>query len=480
MPRLTHLAIALLAAAAATLSTTATAQQITDVEVTPQREAAFRQERALAYMAELEDRMYRLAELIRAAQPQDASRLTLAVQTSREALLTERMKRITTLLEGLELENAEATQQAVLDELEELKRLLLTADLDLELKLRELDAIERALQQLTEVEARERRQRDQTGELQEKDPGQAARLAELLEADERRNQRAAEDLAETLRSTGGAAEAASAAVQKSGEAMGDAAQHLDGAEADEAAADQDEALQRLAEARQHLQERQEALEQEVQQLARRRVLENLQAMLDQQTDISRVLEGLLTGLDGASEDAMAAAVPAVQRLAGPQDELVILANQTIDLAVKADFSIALPAALGLTRDRMVVLGDDLRLGAAEDATLAESRAVEAELEELLGAMRLADQQPRNRQAGEQGDRAREQEKKFNAIAAELRMLKMMQEGVNRRTAELDGARQAERIKPAEVRVRSDALQQLQDAVREATLKLDTMMKEAQP
>ena len=208
-------------------------------------------------------------------------------------------------------------------------------------------------------------------------------------------------------------------------------------------------------------------------------MENLQAMLDQQKDISRVLEGLLTGLDGASEDAVAAAVPAVQRLAGPQDELVTLAGQTIDLAVKAEFSIALPAALGLTRDRMVVLGDDLRTGGAEDAILAESRVVEAELEELLGAMRLADQQPRNRQPGEQGDRAREQEKKFNEIAAELRLLKMMQEGVNRRTAEFNVARQAEALKPAAVRVRADALRQLQDAVRDATLELDKMMKEAQ-
>ena len=181
----------------------ASAQAITEVEVTPEREAAFRQERAQAYMAELEDRMYRLAELIRQAQPQDASRLTLAVQTSREALLTDRMSRISALLEGLELDNAEATQHAVLRELEELKRLLLTADLDLELKLRELAALEEALQRLGALEAAERRQRDETGKLGDAEAAQKARLAEVLEGDERRNQRTAEDLARSLASVGG-------------------------------------------------------------------------------------------------------------------------------------------------------------------------------------------------------------------------------------------------------------------------------------
>ena len=134
------------------------------------------------------------------------------------------MKRITALLEGLELANAEATQQAVLDELEELKRLLLTADLDLELKLRELDAFEAALQRLGALETQERNQRDQTGELNDKDAGQAKRLAELLEADERRNQRAAEDLAQSLQQLGGEGAKPGEAVADAGKEMGEAAQ----------------------------------------------------------------------------------------------------------------------------------------------------------------------------------------------------------------------------------------------------------------
>ena len=257
--------------------------------------------------------------------------------------------------------------------------------------------------------------------------------------------------------------------------MGGAAGHLDegAGGAGEAAEKQDEALERLAEAREQLQARRDQLNEEVADLARRRVLENLEAMLAQQKDVSRVLGGLLPGVAAGETPA----VEAVKRLAGPEDELVTLAGQTIDLAERAAFSIALPAALGLTRDRMVVLSDDLRTGLGTAATLAESGAVEAELEALLGAMRLADREPGNREPGAAGDRARDQEKKFNQIAAELRMLKLMQQGVNRQTAALEGARAEGVVKPAEVRVKADALRGLQDAVRDATLELDKVMKE---
>src|SRR4051794_35926091 len=46
-------------------------------EVSPQETIQFEQDKAQAHMRELEQRMFRLAELIRDAQPEDAARLKL-------------------------------------------------------------------------------------------------------------------------------------------------------------------------------------------------------------------------------------------------------------------------------------------------------------------------------------------------------------------------------------------------------------------
>ena len=76
-------------------------------------ELEFRQERARARLAELEDRMFRLSESIRSAAPDDAARLVLGLSRSREEQLVFEMRALSELIAAGELESVEERQRRV-------------------------------------------------------------------------------------------------------------------------------------------------------------------------------------------------------------------------------------------------------------------------------------------------------------------------------------------------------------------------------
>jgi hypothetical protein len=114
----------------------------------------FDQEKATANMRELEDRMIKLGELLRDAEPEDSARLLLGVQKAREKLILEQMREATAMIESLDLSQASEEQKAIIVKLQQLKELLLNADLDLQLKLEQLKKIQQARRQLAELKAR--------------------------------------------------------------------------------------------------------------------------------------------------------------------------------------------------------------------------------------------------------------------------------------------------------------------------------------
>ena len=120
-------------------------------KVEKQDELKFEQDKAQAHMRELEERMFRLANLIRDAQPDDSARLLMGVRKAREHLIADRMQEASTLLASLRLDQATGAQQEIIDQLEELKRLLLSADIDLELKLEQLRKLREARMQLDKL-----------------------------------------------------------------------------------------------------------------------------------------------------------------------------------------------------------------------------------------------------------------------------------------------------------------------------------------
>ncbi len=128
---------------------------------------SFRQEKVAAEMTELEERMYRLSEALKALEPENSSRLLLGLKFAREELILHQMKEAQQLLKELKLAQAVGHEKELLAKLERLAELLKSEDLDFQLqleKLRLIREITRRLQLAIKEEDRELALSDKTGQ----------------------------------------------------------------------------------------------------------------------------------------------------------------------------------------------------------------------------------------------------------------------------------------------------------------------------
>jgi hypothetical protein len=153
--------------------------QRSDKEVGPGEQLGFRQEQVAEEMRELEQRMYRLAETLKMLEPENSSRLMLGLKYAREELILHQMQETQAALAKLALSGAVDEQKQLLAKLERLQQLLLSTDLDFEMRLERLRQIREVLRKLDSVikeEAREEKTSKQA----------AARQRELDELAKRR------------------------------------------------------------------------------------------------------------------------------------------------------------------------------------------------------------------------------------------------------------------------------------------------------
>ncbi len=118
----------------------------------------FGQEKAAAQMDELEDRMFRLSEALRGLEPENASRLRLALKFSREEQILEEMRETHKLLKDAQLSKAETETKELIAKLEHLRDLLLAEDLDFQLKLARLRQMRETLVQIDRIVKEQRRE----------------------------------------------------------------------------------------------------------------------------------------------------------------------------------------------------------------------------------------------------------------------------------------------------------------------------------
>jgi hypothetical protein len=116
----------------------------------------FTQENAAAQMTELEERMFRLSEALRGLEPENASRLRLALKFSREELILEQMRETNGMLKNAQLAKAETEVRELLAKLEHLRNVLLAEDLDFQLKLARLRQMRETMSQLDRIVKEER------------------------------------------------------------------------------------------------------------------------------------------------------------------------------------------------------------------------------------------------------------------------------------------------------------------------------------
>ena len=114
-------------------------------------ELSFRQQQVAEEMRELEQRMFRLSETLKMLEPENSSRLMLGLKYAREELILHRMSELQEALSKLSLNGAADEQRQVLAKLERLQQLLLSSDLDFEMKLERLRQIRETLRKLNAV-----------------------------------------------------------------------------------------------------------------------------------------------------------------------------------------------------------------------------------------------------------------------------------------------------------------------------------------
>jgi hypothetical protein len=127
-------------------------------EVSDRDSIGFTQENVASQMVELEERMFRLSEALRSLEPENASRLRLALKFSREELILQQMKETQGLMKEAQLAKAETEVRELLAKLEHLRSLLLAQDLDFQLKLARLRQMRETLAQLDRIIREERRE----------------------------------------------------------------------------------------------------------------------------------------------------------------------------------------------------------------------------------------------------------------------------------------------------------------------------------
>ena len=102
--------------------------------------------------------MFRLSEALRGLEPENASRLRLALKFSREEQILEQMRETHKLLKDAQLSKAETETKELIAKLEHLRNLLLAEDLDFQLKLARLRQMRETLGQLERIVKEERRE----------------------------------------------------------------------------------------------------------------------------------------------------------------------------------------------------------------------------------------------------------------------------------------------------------------------------------
>jgi hypothetical protein len=156
--------------------------QRSEREVTVADQLSFREEQVAQEMAELEQRMFRLSEGLKKLEPENSSRLMLGLKYAREELILHQMRETQAALAKMALKGAVDEQKQLLAKLERLQQLLLSTDLDFEMRLERLRQIRETLRRLDSVikeESREERVSKKAAEAEKKLKSLAERKAAL-------------------------------------------------------------------------------------------------------------------------------------------------------------------------------------------------------------------------------------------------------------------------------------------------------------
>ena len=137
-------------------------------EISRSERIRFDQSKVALEMTELENRMFRLSDSLRKLEPENASRLTLALKFARKELILHQMTEVQQLLQTVKLRSAASEQKQLVQKLRRLEELLLSNDLDFQMQLDRLRLLREVLRQLDTAIKEEERELKQSKEAAER------------------------------------------------------------------------------------------------------------------------------------------------------------------------------------------------------------------------------------------------------------------------------------------------------------------------
>jgi hypothetical protein len=431
----------------------------TPPKVTPSDQIQFQQKTVEAQMQEFQERMFHLADLTRDTEPDDSSRLLMAVRKAREDLIIEQMRDCIDQLGKVDLSKASDEQEQILVKLNELKKLLTTTDLDLQMQLDKLKKLNDAIAKLDKGIKEERREQAQTGELAKAATTQPTAMAGPKN-DQQQNRKATDAIAQTMKDLGGDSAKAGDKLGNASQSMSLAEGHLGNGNPSDASPLQGQAADTMQQARDDLDKERQKLLDELEKQVRAQVVANLQEMLDRQKSIRGETEAVATRLNTSDREVQLR----VKQLAPAETAIVRICSDTLDLIEQTDFSVALPPALEEVKSNCESVADRLDTGTADVPLVDDQKQIESDLQNLLDTFKELASQP----AGPSNCRGSKGNK--NKLLAELKTLRLLQTQVEIHTAKLD-ARRAAGDQSSEIEEKIGTVRDEQESVHLAVKKL---------
>jgi hypothetical protein len=400
-------------------------------KVSPADQVQFQQKTVEAQMQELQERMFHLADLTRDSEPDDSSRLLMAFRKAREDLIIEQMRDCIEQLGHADLSKAAAEQEQILIKLNELKKLLTTTDLDLQMQLDKLKKLNDAIAKLDKGIKEERRLEKNSGELAAaKPPTTNPSALAAPKSDQAANRKATETVAQTMKDLGPEAAKAGDKLGSAAQSMSLAEGHLGNGHPGQASPLQKQAGDKMEEAKADLEKERQKLLDELEHQVRQQVVANIQEMLDRQKSIRGATEAVATRLNSADREVQIR----VKQLAPAETAIVRIAGETLELINQTQFSVALPPALEEIKANCQSISDRLATGSADAPLVADEKQSEQDLQNLLDTFKQLASVPGGECKGGncKGDK--------NKLLAELKTLKLLETQVEKHTEKVDGQR----------------------------------------
>jgi hypothetical protein len=390
----------------------------------------FQQKNASAQMQELQERMFKLADLVKKTEPDDSAKLLMGVRKAREELIVEEMNAVFDTLGQKDFGRATGQEQEVLVKLETLRQLLLTNDMDLQLQLEQLKKLREAIAQVDKAIAAQKKLNTDTNTAK---PTELANLQQNQSA----NQKATDNVTQAAKNLAPVTDAAVPPLAAASQAMGGAAGKIGEGKPSDASIPQQQALDNLQKARDELEAQRQLLLAKIEPSIRKQVIENLTQMLETQKSIRESTEALAPRIERNEREATLA----LRRLSPVEGKIVTLADQTIALVEETEFSFALPPALKSVERRMVLVAADLESSRADATVVKTETQIERDLADLIDTFKTAPPTPNNKVSRCKGCKGNK-----NTILAELKAIRLLQVRVNEETEDVDQQRKVELAK----------------------------------